>query len=204
MIFLLPTKFEYFSLSAIFAYLVILGTGFQFVIDQGVFFRYLFPIVPFVFTLLVTETQSANFNKSILKNFSITHTALIALLSFGLMANSFTFDRARWDVATRISEQGIPAQRIDAGLEWLGWHSGMGVVGDVRAGADPTNYWGFNNLFESKPCFVLTPTRELPVEFNEVTKDWYLIDQVTFKTFIVFGESRLFIYETYEEDCQYK
>ncbi len=202
-IFLLPDRKPPVNLISIFSALVVLGTSLQFLIDQGVFSRYLIPIAPYVFYLLVSNKKSEilKIRKTKFKILNAYVLVCVTSLSLGLMAHSYSFDRARWEIATHISENGLEPMQVDAGLEWLGWHSPNGVVGNVRKGSDPGKYWGFNVLFENNPCFVLTQNKISEGDETGLTSNWYLVDQIVYKKFLAFGESRLNLYETFHESC---
>ncbi len=201
----IPLRHIQLSLLSTFTALMIAGTLLQFILDQGVFGRYLLPIAPFVFYLVVrfaSEQKTQSTVARTLNNVSLIQLILIASLSIGLMAHSFSFDRKRWDIATELSNSGINPMQIDAGLEWLGWNSPNGVIGNVRAGTDPFNYWAFNVLFKNQPCLVLSPSKKLPIEYQQLTANWRLFDSTDYPKFLGFGQRTLYIFETSDPLCK--
>ncbi|HVL98450.1 MAG TPA: glycosyltransferase family 39 protein [Egibacteraceae bacterium] len=51
-------------------------------------------------------------------------SALVALgvLAFATVVEELTFDVARWRAGEAAVRHGIPAEQVDAGFEWVGWH----------------------------------------------------------------------------------
>jgi hypothetical protein len=99
------------------------------------FDRYLWPLVPTLAGLLLMrplEQQQAMPLETVaeprrLGPLPVTATValLIVLVAVGLplMLNSAAFDRARWSAAQRLVDIGVPAESIDAGIEWVGYHA---------------------------------------------------------------------------------
>jgi hypothetical protein len=119
--------------------------------------------------------------------------ALVGLLSLGTLTSSLAWDKARWDTAeTVVRNSGLPPEKIDAGLEWTGWHSADGVTD--RNPARPI--WGWEDYFGTAPaCRLLTvyPDRD--------HADFRLLGVYEFRTFMVVGASHLYYYDTRQPGC---
>jgi hypothetical protein len=117
----------------------------------------------------------------------------VALLSLGTLTASLAWDVARWHTATRLTaETGLPATKIDAGLEWLGWHSTAGVTD--RNPAQPV--WGWEDYLGTTPaCRLLTvyPDRD--------HASFRLLGVYGFKTYLIAGSSHLYYYDTRQPGC---
>ena len=116
---------------------------------------------------------------------AVTATASAALLAFALMANAFSFDVARWHAATETAATGVPRDRIDGGLEWLGYFSARGYKQVVLASG-----YGWEPHFSSSPyCFIVTAGRSEP--------GWTLKRRIEYRTFLIAGTSTLYLYSTH-------
>jgi len=113
-------------------------------------------------------------------------------LSFAVTANGFAFDAARWRTGNQFVAAGVPARHIDAGLEWVGYHSvdGVGARYDISGMVrDPSEMFP-----SSTSCYVASPGRA------ERT-GWVLQEVVTYQTFLVIGRSKLYVYFTGLPGC---
>lgn len=94
------------------------------------FDRYFWPIVPPLAALLMMDPPA---RVRVMRTRTVTmRTAPAAATAFGaalavvsliFMANSHAFDAARWTAGERLKSAGVPADQIDAGYEWIGYHS---------------------------------------------------------------------------------
>lgn len=117
--------------------------------------------------------------------------AFIALVSFALAANAFGYDSARWRAAQQVAATGVPADSIDAGLEWLGNHAPDGMTNRhpaAAAGLDWEPYFS-----DQPPCYVVTSDLHEP--------SWTLDRTVGYRTFLIAGESKLYVYATHANGC---
>lgn len=184
-----------------FGVLTIAGTAVTFAADQQVYGRYLIPLAPWILLRVLTPTaEPETLRPRGLRRFAVTAaprlTGAVALLAvFGLSsaiaANAWAFDRTRWDVGTAQERRGVPATRIDAGMEWLGWHSPRGVIDRDHAGGS------FAGLFSRSPSCVVVSTEAKP----NPPAAWRLVGDVPYRRFLVAGEARLFVYETGAAGC---
>ncbi|HEY3870121.1 MAG TPA: glycosyltransferase family 39 protein [Actinocrinis sp.] len=114
----------------------------------------------------------------------------IALVSFALAANAFSYDSARWRAAQQVAATGVPADSIDAGLEWLGYHAPDGVTNRHPAAGG----LGWEPYFSAQPsCTAVTGGLHEP--------GWTLERTVEYRTFLVAGTSRLYVYSTHATGC---
>ena len=171
-----------------FSVLTILGTAAQLATPQGLFDRYLIPIVPFVIALAVSQRNGQDrpaeprLVKRIAAVASVSAMTTVFLFSSAVSSSAWAFDRARWTVAENEVGRGIPADRIDAGLEWLGWHSADGVIKRY-----PTGGWGWQEVFSPTPsCVVLLPfTKDAAT--GGVPTDWVFEREFTYDRFLFTG-----------------
>jgi len=99
-----------------------------------VFDRYLWPLVPPIAILLVLPVKATHRSRpsrepmwgrvfrplTVLPLMAMTVTGILALT---LMLNAFAFDAARWRAGEQLAATGLPADAIDAGYEWVGFHA---------------------------------------------------------------------------------
>ncbi len=108
----------------------------------------------------------------------------LAALSLLLCANALARDGAIWGSADRLVARGVPATGIDAGLDWVAYHSPTPVVRGQPENPAELGFW--DQLFpDFRSCFAITvsplPGRR-PVE------------RVTYSTYAVAGTSVLDVY----------
>jgi hypothetical protein len=94
----------------------------------ALFDRYFWPLIPPLATLLMYRARAEVHTQGV-SDLSPRPSVLVigswlALLGLSLlyMLNSFAFDVARWQGGERLVARGIPAERVDAGYEWVGQH----------------------------------------------------------------------------------
>lgn len=112
-------------------------------------------------------------------------------LAAAMFLNANASDGARWDAASQLARAGVPAEVIDAGMEWDGWHARAGVV--------EWNNWsaGAWSLFHpnASACVVIVENHD-PVPDN-----WTLLSRHDYRTFGLFGSSALWVYRTAAAVC---
>jgi hypothetical protein len=155
--------------------LLMLGTLGQLVTGQMVFARYLLPAIPLISIILLRSPDRLCWARSLVALGALTGVAL------ALTANALAFDAARWHLAKDLVEAGLPAENIDAGLEWNGYHWN----GPYRPDWVPAPS---ERQLNASNCRVLSPS---PIAGRVA------ITTSEYKTFAVLGHSRLFVY-----DCQ--
>jgi hypothetical protein len=181
---------------AVFSGLTLLGTLGEFATTQGMFDRYLIGLVPAAVGIVLgasgrEPTRSSAGATVVPGVLGAIALALTGVLSAGLAANALAFDRARWQAGTAEVHAGVPADRVDAGLEWLGWHA-PGPVVDRKH----TTGWGLEGLFSTTrwSCVVITAQ---PV----AEPGWTAIGERTYPTYLVAGRSHLWEYATHGARC---
>ena len=72
-----------------------------------------------------------------------------------ITGNALSFDAARWQAASDLVAQGASPTDIDAGLEWVGYHSttAADVPAAWRPGASP---WTTKMFHSSRSCFLVS------------------------------------------------
>jgi hypothetical protein len=165
----------------VFFVIVGVGTLYQIGVGQTVFDRYALPLLPPLLAVLLVPAKHSRV--AVVR--SAACLALTIVLAVPIMLNALARDTARWDAAEALSRSGVPAMSIDAGLEWLGWHSADGVNGPSTAPVDPTASWYSNLFLDARRCIVVAtspqPTGELVGEYG-------------YRTFAVVGHSSMYIY----------
>jgi hypothetical protein len=117
----------------------------------------------------------------------------VAMLSLATLTASLAWDVARWHVATRVTaESGLPPGKIDAGLEWIGWHSADGVTD--RNPVRPL--WGWEDYMGTTPA-----CRLLTVSPDRDHATFRLLGVYGFKTYLIAGSSHLYYYDTRQPGC---
>jgi hypothetical protein len=200
----------------VFAVVTALGTAVTNVIGQDVYDRYLLVLAPAVLAVVLAPPRQradsgfeASFELTFKSAFepagrrrklrppfrpvALAAGAGVALLSLATLTSSFAWDMARWQIATKlVAETHLPPTKIDAGLEWTGWHSPDGVTD--RSPASPV--WGWEDYLGTAPaCRLLTiyPDRDHAA--------FRLLGVYAFKTYMVGGKSHLYYYDTRQPGC---
>jgi hypothetical protein len=83
---------------------------------------------------------------------------LLAVISALVTLNAWAFDHARWRTADRLVAEGMSADHIDAGIEWLGWNADE----PLRPGVErpPVVGWWDGRAFPgTRSCVVVAASR---------------------------------------------
>lgn len=115
--------------------------------------------------------------------------AIVAVTSAALAANAFAFDAATWHAATRLVDTGVQSDRVDAGLDWVGWHSPAG------AGRRLPGYGIEGSFYTRPPCVVLFPA-------NQPARGWTRAGTFRYRTYLIAGTSSLYAFDTHAEGCR--
>lgn len=181
-----------------------LGTVATNVVGQSVFDRYLISMAPGVLAVVLAPGDGRRgaapegiaadrADRGPGRPHRIAALAALAgtgLVSIAILAGGFSFDAQRWQVATALTGRGVAADQIDAGLEWLGYHSPSGVVNRYPAAS-----LGFEGYFYARDtCYVVTAVRQ-----NR--SGWTLQSTTDYRTFYVAGTSKLYVYATNVPQC---
>ena len=192
------------------AEIVVIGAA-----GNGVFDRYLPVLLPGVLAAVLSHPKTPSAAKprsrfrlcglptrlgaaGLRRGSTVAALALVGVTSALLAANGFAFDAARWHAAQHVAKAGVSPGRIAAGLEWTGWHSPHGVLyGHDHAGQPG----GWELSFYRRPaCIVLTPSPLRPAALARHAA-WTLAGSYVYKTFLIAGQSRLYLYRTHASGC---
>jgi 4-amino-4-deoxy-L-arabinose transferase and related glycosyltransferases of PMT family len=109
------------------------GAGLMvFALSRPIHDRYFWPLIPPVAALFLyvpgdLERSGTAVPSTRLAKFLVGSAAafggVLALISLIFMLNANAFDAARWRAGEELVRFGIPADEIDAGYEWMGFHA---------------------------------------------------------------------------------
>ncbi len=115
------------------AFVVLVAVGLTAFGTQWIVFdRYLWPLVPPFAALLMLGPPEAlkardpgtqGRGLALASASAAASCAVLAVVAAMFMANSHAFDAARWSAGELLVSEGIRASEIDAGYEWIGYHS---------------------------------------------------------------------------------
>jgi hypothetical protein len=97
----------------------------------------------------------------------------LAAASLALVLNRAAFDAARWEAGRALVAAGIPADRIDAGYEWVGHHADQIVTANREPG--PGERWYHLIVPEFRPCAIVASSSlvEPGIELRGVSRSAY-------------------------------
>lgn len=170
-------------LLAVLAGLVVMGTVGAELTGQPVFDRYCLMVAAPLLAVLLSDSTARSPRRLRVAQSSVTVviTAAVATLSLAMTAGGMAYDTARWQTAQRLVAAGAPAGHVDVGLEWNGYHS-----------TKRTPMVGMITFPEMIPCFRAT------ADVSPTTTPY---EVVTYKTFILFGTSKLQVYNQSLPGC---
>lgn len=185
--------------------LFVLGTLGQMAVGQGVHGRGLLPLIPVVCAALLPRRAANGGGRNALapagsswQQVTASMSALVLLLitAIGLTANAVSFDAARWQAAAAIQDTGVPATRIDGGLEWTGYHATG--PGERFSGNPDALGWHIKMFPDSRQCYLVTAS---PLDEDALggpgpdgAARRTLIGTHEYRTYAVFGSSSVWIY----------
>lgn len=185
-----------------FTLLTIVGTLGTLVTVQSVFGRYLIAVLPWMLALAIrspSREDDARLSRALrVPRVAAAYVAFgsVAVLSASLMLHAFAYDRARWNAAEYTVREGVPANLIDAGFEWDGWHSDHGVIRPK-----PTFGWGRESMFSDQlSCVVLTKLAPDELQRYGLTS-WTLRRVVGYRTWLIAGQARIYSYDAHSAGC---
>jgi hypothetical protein len=111
-----------------------------------------------------------------------------------LTVNSAAFDHARWHAAQQAVGAGTPADQVDGGIEWDGYHSTAVDQNGLPAITDPLVSWWSHMTAMPKICVVITAS---PVDSPLGTE----IGTVRWRPWLVAGSSTLHVYRLRAPAC---
>ncbi len=155
--------------------------------------RYLYPMVPAAAILLLRgPTDRLRFGR----RHAFAHAALawLGVSAFVVAANSFAYDSARHRAGEAAVALGYDARTVDAGYEWVGYHSSE--VGNPASGTYGL-MWYDDGLMAVRPCAVVANS-PLSVSPYELIR----IDRSAYRQYLLFGsEEPLYLYGAVSEGC---
>ncbi|MDK9656132.1 hypothetical protein [Propionibacterium freudenreichii] len=112
---------------------------------------------------------------------------VVAALSWSVTASTLARDGAQWRAAERLVARGVSATDIDAGFEWLGWHSSR----PMATGSGVVGAHGYTSSFaDTRACYTVSQS-PLP--------DMAVVETVHYPRFAVAGSSTLWVQRS--ADC---
>ncbi len=110
------------------------------------FDRYLMPAVPFVLALSIRVALDNGLVIKPKRAVAALSLGVFAIFGIGMVDNTATFDGVKWRLAKSVEAQGYPAESIDGGYEWFGYHQSGAI--NPRAAEPGRNFW--INLFDDR------------------------------------------------------
>lgn len=181
------------------------------------FDRYLLPIAPGVLAIVLAPSGTTHGVRvrggAATRLRAVKPHARRALIAVGVVAfavlvtmsalnltNQMSFDAARWHTASAVVADGVPANRVAAGLEWDGTHSGNGVaVGPRFNGIGPA--WNWQLMFYDQPaCVALFAGPVGPSSYLKQIH-WTYLRSYTYHTWLILGTAHLYAYDTHGRGC---
>jgi hypothetical protein len=147
----------------------------------GVFDRYLWPLVPPVAALLLAHPIGkgpvwARSRAAISTPWAVIGgAAILALFALPIAANSNAFDAAKWTAGNRLVAAGIPADQIDAGYEWMGFHV---TAQPTPTKPTPAPIWYRRWWHDFKLCGLVSSDPTTPPEGVPLGRVTYRLDLV--------------------------
>jgi Dolichyl-phosphate-mannose-protein mannosyltransferase len=114
--------------------------------------RYLYPMTPAAAVLLLRRRdETVGFGRSL----AISHATFagLAIAAFALAANSFIYDAARWREGEATIGKGYDARSIDAGYEWVGYHTNQQEILEDEPFVLP---WYYEAVPADAPCAIVS------------------------------------------------
>ncbi|WP_034261499.1 glycosyltransferase family 39 protein [Actinospica robiniae] len=199
------------KLVAVFTVTFTAGTIGTFLLGEFVYDRYLIEILPGMLAVALlpepisllaqrTATGEAPAASSRRPPASAAWTRRISALAAGLLVgcaglilltDGLSTDEQQWNAAAALQASGVPAMRIDAGLDWLGFHDSGSVINRSPAVEDrPLGY------FTDQPaCYVVSQAAET------AQRGWSLAEVTAFQRFLLVGTAHEYVYATHAAGC---
>ena len=155
--------------------------------------RYLFPLVPAAAILLVGVRQPAI---QLGRSHAASHAAIAWLGASALVIalNSFAYDAARYRAGESAMSMGFSAETIDAGYEWVGYHS-AGVTPNADHRSAET--WYYELLPASPPCAVVSNDALADPSMKLIS-----VDLSAYRQYLFFGPPEpLYFYRVVSGGC---
>ncbi|MCJ0894453.1 hypothetical protein [Rhodococcus sp. ARC_M5] len=165
----------------IFVTLVVLGNLASALSGQTLYDRYWLLAVPPLLAMVLAKRPADSVaqvrgSQLIIRRVAVGAVlAVLAAFSTAITAAGFAYDGARWDAAEALVAAGVPATDINAGLEWNGFHSAVGM--------SPPGSWKFPG---NRSCYLVAAAPQPDREADSVR---------TYRPFLIAGEAHLWVYD---------
>jgi len=117
--------------------------------------RYLLPLMLGALILLLDTARQERFSVRA----SAVSLAVIAAFSWALMQDYWGWNEARWRVGRELLAEGIPAHKIDGGLEWDGWYLYDVTVEYVHRTGKPFIFDPWQYVLDPEYVFTFQPLK---------------------------------------------
>jgi len=155
--------------------------------------RFLYPLVPIAGILLLRRPAGVVQG---IRSLASSHAAIawLAVTAFVIAANSFAYDAARWREGEMAVALGFDAQAVDAGYEWVGYHSS--TVAQSGSGTYDLT-WYEDALLPAPPCVVLSSSR-----LDDGARRLIRVNTAAYRQYLFFGpEEPLYLYGPTSAAC---
>lgn len=147
----------FFVLTLLFAGPFLIVTGFD---------RYLLPLFALTILLIAPHLLPVSPRTHVVGWFFI---GIVGVYSLTQTAHHLNWNRARWQLAESVLENGVPINDIDAGFEWDGWHGYWSAQTSGIPGGPGTSPWWIQKLMTNN-------TEQFVVSFSPLP-GYTVIDQ---------------------------
>jgi hypothetical protein len=170
---------------------------------QVQFDRYLLPLFPGAGILLLrpsnhhTLSAKAKASRTPIAVATVLMIAFLAAVELNMTVSTDARDGTIWRAATRLTQLGVPAEMINAGLDWNGYYAST-PTNRPDAALDINTYAGqhWTHIFpRASDCFVVTLTR-VPARYRH----WHLI-AITRARPYGFHLTRITVYSYFRTSC---
>lgn len=176
---LLSTSRPFDRLCVMFGTLLVAGTLVQALVGQPIYARYLLTLLPVVLAVILPSATRVRWGAA------LAVQSVVMVLGLGLSARTMAYDAARWDAARELLDQGVPATDIDAGLEWVGYHSPVAAGARGGLGRAQRAPWYLPMFPDSRQCYLVTPEQRPAGD---------LVSTYAYRPYVFFGRADLQIY----------
>jgi len=122
--------------------------------------RYLLPLMLGAIMLLLDASRRERFAPY----FSAWGFAALALFSWALMQDYWSWNEARWQIGHQLLAQNIPAREIDAGYEWDGWYMYEKAAQYVQNTGKPLIIEPWRYVIDPQYALAFQPARNYRIE----------------------------------------
>lgn len=155
-----------------FVVLTVLGNVGSALTGQLLYDRYWLLILPALLAVVLSKEAESHRSSQLAAGVVAVGLSVVAVV---ISAAGYAYDSARWDAAEQVvATTGVSDRDVNAGLEWNGWHSAVGM--------SPPASWQFPG---SRPCFTVSAEERTA---EPAVLVW------TYRPLVVAGNARLWVY----------